>query len=262
MRSSRSADLSGRVAMVTGASTGIGRGTCQELARRGCRLVVVARRAELLAGLAAELAAELPAERADVTEVVIVPTDLARPASAAEVVQAAAARVDHVDILVNSAGGSRPLPVDASDEEWDESFAINFHAGRRLTQLLLPAMRERGYGRIINITGSSEATSMNAASPAKAAVHAWSKALSREVAADGITVNSIAPGRIHSEQIDLRLHPDPSARQEFIDANIPAGYFGEPSDVGHLVAFLSGELGRYITGEVIHVDGGMRRFAF
>ena len=123
-------------------------------------------------------------------------------------------------------------------------------------------MREQTFGRIINITGTSEPGSVNIASSAKAAVHAWAKGLSRVLAADGITVNCLPPGRIKSEQILNKVHPDPIERQAFVEANIPVGYLGEPEDMACLIAFLASPLARYITGEVIHVDGGMRRFAF
>jgi len=113
-----------------------------------------------------------------------------------------------------------------------------------------------------NITGTSEPGGVNIASSAKAAVHAWAKGLSRVLAPDGITVNCLPPGRINSEQILNKVHPDPDERRAFIEANIPAGYFGEPEDMANLIAFLCSPLARYITGEVIHVDGGMRRFAF
>jgi 3-oxoacyl-[acyl-carrier protein] reductase len=96
---------------------------------------------------------------------------------------------------------------------------------------------------------------------AKACWHSWARALLRELPRDGITVNCIPPGRINSEQILERLHPTAANRKAFIDANIPIGYFGEPEDLAYLIAFLASPLARYITGEVIHVDGGMHRFA-
>jgi 3-oxoacyl-[acyl-carrier protein] reductase len=184
--------------------------------------------------------------------------DLADRASAARVREEALARLGHVDILVNNAGGSRPTAVDAPDTVWDESFAINFTAVRRLTRELLPGMMERRWGRIVNITGSSEPSGTNAANPAKAAVHAWAKGLSRDVGRHGITVNCLAPGRIHSEQIDQRLHPTEESRQQFA-RQIPLGYFGEPADMAYLVAFLCSPMARYVTGERIHVDGGLHR---
>src|SRR5438876_494131 len=98
----------------------------------------------------------------------------------------------------------------------------------------------------------------NAAGPAKAAVHAWAKALSRDVGRHGVTVNCLAPGRIHSEQIDQRLHPTRESQEQF-SRQIPLGYFGDPSDMAYLVAFLCSPKARYISGERIHVDGGLHR---
>jgi len=162
---------------------------------------------------------------------------------------------------VNSAGGSRPLSVGDNNAVWEEAFALNFTAARRLSEAMLPAMRARRWGRIINISGSMEPRSLNAASAAKAALHLWAKGLSCDVAADGITINCIPPGRINSEQTLNKLHPTEEARRTFIERNIPAGYFGDPEDIGYLVAFLASPLARYITGAVMPVDGGMHFFA-
>jgi 3-oxoacyl-[acyl-carrier protein] reductase len=156
---------------------------------------------------------------------------------------------------VNPAGGSRPTSWDAPEERWLEGMTVNFTALRRLTTALLPRMIENKWGRVINITGTSEPQGVNVASSAKAAVHAWSKGLSRVVGKDGVTVNCLCPGRIHSVQIDERLHPDPEEQQHFAAANIPAGYFGDPEDMAHLIAFLASPLARYITSEVISVGG-------
>ena len=143
-----------------------------------------------------------------------------------------------------------------------EGMTLNFEMLRRLTMAFIPGMREQKFGRVINLTGSSEPRGVNVANSAKAAVHAWAKGLSREVGGDGITINSLPPGRINSEQILNKVHPDPAEREAFAKANIPAGYFGEPEDMAYLITFLASPLARYINGEVIHVDGGMRRFAF
>jgi 3-oxoacyl-[acyl-carrier protein] reductase len=231
---------------------GIGREIARVLAAEGVATLVTARRGELLKSLQDEIEAT-----AGVRPFALA-IDLADRAATARVRDEAVTRLGHVDILVNNAGGSRPTTVDASDNVWDESFAINFTAVRKLTQALLPGMIERRWGRIINITGSSEPASTNAAGPAKAAVTAWAKGLSRDVGRHGITVNCLAPGRIHSEQIDQKLHPTPESREQFA-RQIPLGYFGDPADMAHLVAFLASPRARYITGQRIHVDGGLHR---
>jgi 3-oxoacyl-[acyl-carrier protein] reductase len=245
-------ELRGRTAIVTGCSVGIGREIARVLAAEGVTTLIVARRGDLLTTLQDEI------ERAGAIRPHALAVDLADRAAPARVRDEAHGRLGRVDILVNNAGGSRPTAVDAGDPVWDESFAINFTAVRKLTQALLPGMIERRWGRVINVTGSSEPGGTNAAGPAKAAVHAWAKGLSRDVGRHGITVNCIAPGRIHSEQIDQRLHPTPESQAEFA-RQIPLGYFGDPSDMANLVAFLCSPKARYITGERLHVDGGLRR---
>ncbi len=249
-------ELRGRIALVTGASVGIGRGIAGALAAEGVGLAVTARRAQLLEDLAGEIAAR-PMPRP-----LVLPGDLTAPGMPERLRDNVLAAFGRLDILVNNAGGSRPVPVDAPNEAWDEAFAIDFTAVRRLTHAFLPTMRQQRWGRIINITGSMEPRNLNAANAAKAAVHAWAKALSREVGPAGITVNCVPPGRILSEQIVERVHPTEEDRRQFAEANIPLGYFGEPSDVAALVVFLASPRARYISGEIVHVDGGLRRHAF
>lgn len=247
--------LRGRTCLITGASAGIGAGIARVLASEGVNLVMTARRAEQLEKLAAEIQASTGMAPVTVIGDVTNEEDIAR------IADRSIDSLGQIDILVNNAGGSRPLSVDNNNAAWEEAFALNFTAARRLTEALLPGMRARHWGRIINISGSMEPRSLNAASAAKAALHLWAKGLSCDVAAEGITVNCIPPGRINSEQILNKLHPTVEARQAFIEKNIPAGYFGDPEDIGHLVAFLSSPLARYITGTVIPVDGGMHFFA-
>ncbi|HLF12162.1 MAG TPA: SDR family oxidoreductase [Gammaproteobacteria bacterium] len=248
--------LKGKTCLVTGASRGIGRGTATVMAAEGCRVAILARRENLLE----ELATEIEAAAGD--RPLIIVEDLTRPGAPEDIRDTVfGAFGGGLDILINNAGSSRPVKWDASEEEWREGMTLNFELVRRLTNQFIPKMREQQWGRIINITGANEPPGVNIASVAKAALHNWAKGLSRELAPDGITVNCLPPGRINSEQILNRLHPTPENRKAFIDANIPIGFFGEPEDMAYLIAFLASPLARYITGEVIHVDGGMHRFA-
>jgi len=248
-------DITGRSALVTGASAGIGRGIAKVLAAEGMRLAVVARRGHLLEELADELAA------AGLARPLVIVGDLASDEGPDTVAAAASEGLGPIDILVNNAGMSAPVSWDAPEQVWTDTMALNFTAVRRLTHLLAPAMQKRQWGRVINVTGNMEVTGPNAAIPAKAAVHLWAKGLSRALGGDGVTVNCVIPGRIMSEQMIERLMPDPAAREAFARQEIPAGYLGEPEDIGHLVAFLASPLARYINGELIHVDGGLRRYA-
>ncbi len=241
--------------MVTGASRGIGRAIARGLAMEGVRVAAVARRLQLLEELAAEIAArggEPP---------VLIEGDF-YPAGASEAIAARAADLlGRVDILINAAGGSRPLPFEADKAQWEEGMTLNFWRIRELTHAVIPGMQAQRWGRIINLTGTSEPRMLNAAFAAKAAVHVWAKGLSREVAGAGITINSIQPGRIHSEQIGKR-YPTKESEAEFAAAEIPMGRFGEPEELADLAIFLCSPRAGYITGTVVPVDGGMFRFAF
>jgi 3-oxoacyl-[acyl-carrier protein] reductase len=239
---------------VSGASIGIGRAVAKGLAREGVRVVAVARRQDLLEQLAQEVRAE------NGGEVIPLVQDIMEKDAAKTLTAKALAELGHVDILVNNAGGSRPLPVDAPDSDWDEAIELNFTRYRQVTHALLPQMIKQGWGRIVNVTGKSEPEGLNAAFAAKAAVHAWAKGLSREIGEHGITVNCIPPGRIMSEQI-RRNYPE-DYRKRFAEEEIPVGYWGEPEDLAALVIFLASPVARYITGAVIPVDGGLRRYQF
>jgi len=246
-------ELKSKTAVVTGASIGIGRAIAKGLALEGTRVVGVARRKDLLDTLVAEVKA------AGGTIIPLV-QDIVAEGAADKLARTAIAELGHVDILVNNAGGSRPLPVDAPDSAWDEALALNFTSYRKVAHALLPQMIERRWGRIINITGKSEPEGLNAAFAAKAAVHAWAKGLSREIGQHGITVNCIPPGRIMSEQI-RRNYPE-DYRKHFAEEEIPVRFWGEPEDLAVLAVFLASPLARYITGTVIPVDGGLRRYQF
>ena len=243
-------ELKGKTALVTGASMGIGRGIAKALAKEGVRLAVVARRRSLLEELEKEISAKL----------VIIEQDFLQEGSPQKIAQAALAGLGTVDILVNNAGGSRRFTLDSTEAQWEEAITLNFTRQRQLTHQLLSQMMARKWGRIINITGKSEPEGINGAFAAKAAMHAWAKGLSREVGKFGITVNSIPPGRIDSEQI--RRNYTPEFRKHESEHDIPVGEYGQPEDIANLACFLASPRARYITGTVIPVDGGLRRYQF
>ena len=247
--------LGNKTALGTGASTGIGRGIALALAAEGVRLAICARRVALLNEVADEIVSR------GGHRPVVIASDLYAEDAATTLTAAAVAGLGGVDILVNNAGGSRSFTeLHVSEDRWQEAMTLNFHRPRQVAQALLDQMIARGWGRIINITGKSEPDHVNGAFCAKAGIHSWAKGLSRMVGKNGITVNSIPPGRIHSEQI-LRNYT-PEYRQWQCDNEIPMGRYGEPEDLANLVCFLSSPLASYITGAVIPVDGGLRRYQF
>ncbi len=248
--------LRDRVCLVTGASSGIGRATASLLAAEGARVVATARSLAALDAMADAVRAGGGAEP------VLLADDLGREGEADRLAEEVLGRLGRVDVLVNNAGGSRPMTRPDDPSAWAEAFAFNFTAARRLGERLIPAMVDQNWGRVINLTGAIVAKAMNAAGPAKAALESWSKAAAASYAAKGITVNCVAPGRLNSVQILEKLHATEQSRQDYIDRNIPAGRFGEPEDAAALIAFLASDAARYITGATVPIDGGALRYAF
>ncbi len=247
--------LKGKTALVTGASQGIGRCIAGMLAAEGVKVCIAARRKSLLTELAQEITAAGGAAPA------IVESDIMQDGAPQKLADAALAALGRIDILINSAGGSRPaIPVDAPEEEWESVMTLNFVRVRQLTHAVLPGMIQNKWGRVINLSGKSEPDSLLAATPAKAAIHGWSKGLSRSVGKHGITVNCLAPGRIMSEQIRRKYSAEFRAHEE--QNEIPVGRYGEPTEIAAMAVFLASPRGSYVTGTVIPVDGGMRRYAF
>ncbi|VTU45399.1 3-oxoacyl-[acyl-carrier-protein] reductase FabG (plasmid) [Variovorax sp. SRS16] len=247
--------LKNRRCLVTGASAGIGLGIVEALAQEGALVVATGRRGDKLGEIADSLALKGCARPAVVTG------DITDAGAVKRIAAEAAEAFGPIEILVNCAGGSRPVTPEAGDDAWEESFYLNFMAARRMTAAVLPPMRKAKWGRIINITGlmepralTPEHGALSAGVAMKAATHLWAKGLSRDLGRDGITVNNVPPGRIDSEQVE-RLYSDEFRREE--SRNIPMGRFGQPRDIGVLVAFIASPLAQYITGTVIPVDGGL-----
>jgi 3-oxoacyl-[acyl-carrier protein] reductase len=247
--------LKGKTALVTGASQGIGRTTARLLASEGVTVVGVARRRELVEDLSKEISSQ------NGGKIIALEADFSVDGEPERVAKEAEGLLGRVDILINAAGGSRPVPFDATKEQWLEGMTLNFFRIRELTHAIVPGMQRNNWGRIVTFTGTSEPRMLNAAFTAKAAVHVWAKALSRDVAPNGVTVNCLQPGRIRTEQIQKR-YPTLEDELEYSRQEIPVGRFGTTEEIAAVALFLSSPLSSYVTGTVIPVDGGSSRFAF
>ena len=240
-------DLTGRNALVTGASGGIGGAIAGALHAQGAQVTLAGRRADALSVLADDLG-----ERTHIVE-----SDLSDPAAAEALLKAAEAAMGSVDILVNNAGLTRDtLAMRMKDEDWDAVIAVNLTASFRLARASLRGMMRARWGRIISITSvvgqTGNAGQANYAA-SKAGLAGMTKALAAEVAARGITVNCVAPGFIDTAMTESLGDEVKSA----LMGKIPAGRFGTPEDVAGCVAFLASEEAGYVTGQSLHVNGGM-----
>jgi 3-oxoacyl-[acyl-carrier protein] reductase len=246
--------LKGKTALVTGASMGIGRAIAKSLALEGAKLCITARRGELLE----ELSKEIVAAGGEAPHIVL--QDMMAEDAARRICDGALAGLGSIDILVNCAGGSYTNRIDSPEKDWMEPLTLNFIRVRQLMLLAVQDMIKRKWGRIINISGKSEPSGLSGAPTAKAGLHMFSKGLSREVGKHGVTVNSIAPGKIMSEQIRRKYPAELRANQSAKE--IPVGRYGEPEELAVLATFLASPLACYITGTVIPVDGGLRKYAY
>ncbi|CAD1791593.1 SDR family oxidoreductase [Xanthomonas euroxanthea] len=246
--------LKGKTAVVTGASQGLGRAIALELAREGVKVFGTARNEELLASLVCDAAAQ------GLAPIDTFIQDFMAADAPKKIADQALGVLGYVDILINNAGGSRPIDMVGEDSVWEETMTLNFDRHRQLTQHLIPQFVEREQGSILNITGTYEAPVVNAGSVAKAAMAVWSKGLSSQLGKHGVTVNSLQPGLLDTAQI-RRLFPG-DARREYAQAHISLGDFGEPQDVANVATFLVSTRARYMTGSVTTVDGGMRYYSF
>ena len=249
--------LKDRIALVTGASGGIGRETAKVLAEEGVQTIVVSRREPELQELADEIAAQGGSRPMVLVE------DLNDLASFDRIQVQVLGKFGHLDILINNLGQARPFTFDTPEQDWEEAFALNFRPPRKLAAAFIPVMQQRRFGRIINLTATLEPSHVSGSLTSKAAVQVWAKGLSRVVAKDGITVNCVSPGILLTDQI-RRHHmprhlPTTEDQEKFLKHDLPAGRFGDPKDAAQLITFLCSTRANYITGQRIYVDGGWNR---
>jgi NAD(P)-dependent dehydrogenase (short-subunit alcohol dehydrogenase family) len=242
--------LDDRVALVTGASRGLGRAIAVVLARAGATVVGVARDDRKLNEVASEI-------RAAGGEAHVYPTDLAVPDACRAVIADAAASLGRLDILVNNAGlGAGGSVLELTEDTWDAVIQVNLKALFLLSQAAAPHMRDNGWGRIINIASISGQTGgiggAAAYSASKGGVLAMTKTLARDLAPFGITVNAIAPG-----QIETDMGRVPPERMAEICRLIPLGRVGVPDDIAYAALYLASEEAGYVTGATLDVNGGI-----
>jgi 3-oxoacyl-[acyl-carrier protein] reductase len=242
--------LEGRVALVMGASRGIGRGIAGALAREGARVAIASRSAERVEGTAAEIGA---------TGFVADASDLERLARLAIEV---ADEVGPIEILVTNTGGPPPGgALDHGFEEWEEAYRSLVLAPRILAGAVLPGMRARTWGRIVNVGSTTTIEpnpALNLSNSHRMAAVGFLKTLAREVAGDGITVNTVATGRFATDRM-AEFHGSIEQVEAAAREEVPAGRLGTVEEYGDLVAFLCSERAAYITGTVIPIDGGLLR---
>ncbi|MEO9131279.1 MAG: 3-oxoacyl-[acyl-carrier-protein] reductase [Sphingomonas sp.] len=240
-------DLTGMTALVTGASGGIGSAIAEALAGQGARLAVSGSNAAKLEAFRAGLGGDH----------VALPCDLSDGASVDALVPQAVAALGKLDILINNAGVTRDnLVMRMKDEEWDMVIRVNLEAAFRLARAAARPMMKARFGRIISVTsvvGTTGNPGQANYAASKAGLVGMSKALAQELASRGITVNCVAPGFIASPMTDAL----PDAQKEALNARIPAGKMGEGGDIGAAVVYLASKEAGYVTGQTLHVNGGM-----
>jgi 3-oxoacyl-[acyl-carrier protein] reductase len=240
--------LNGRTAIVCGASAGMGLAIAQAFAAEGVNVAMFARRREVLEPEAERLGAL--AVRGDVRD----PADLER------LVERTVQAFGGIDILVNNSGGPpRTAALEINDELLQDAVELLLHSVVRLTGLCLPYLARSGHGRVINITSSTvrePADNLALSNAVRPGVIGWAKTLAREIGPDGVTVNSIAPGRIETERL-AEVYPDGPTDADL--ETIPLRRFGRPEEVADVVCFLASDRASYVSGTTIEVDGGLVR---
>ena len=240
--------LAGRTAIVCGSSSGIGLAVAEALVREGANVAMFARRRDVLEREADRLGA------------LAVRGDVKSPRDAQRLVERTIAAFGGIDILVNNSGGPPRGPARGLDREAvEQAVELLLVSAIRLTELCLPHLVASGRGRIVNITSSSvkePIDNLALSNAVRPGVVGWAKTLARELGPDGVTVNSIAPGRIETERL-AEVYPSGASAEDL--AAIPLRRFGKPSEVGDVVCFLASDRAAYVTGTTIAVDGGLTR---
>lgn len=249
--------LKGKVAVVTGATEGIGRATALKLAREGASVAICARRQEPLDRAAAEL-------KKTGSDVLAVSADMSKPADIERFMKAVVDRFGRVDILVNNAGTSmRGKFLELDDDKWSSDIELKVFGAIRCTRLAVPHMKKNGGGRIVNITISSAkqpGAESYPTSVSRAAGLALTKALSKEYAADNIRVNTVCIGKIKSGQHERRYSREgqsPEAYYKEAAKDIPLGRVGEADEAANVIVFLVSDAASYVTGTSVNLDGGI-----
>jgi 3-oxoacyl-[acyl-carrier protein] reductase len=247
--------LEGMTALVTGASGGIGSSIARCLAAQGARLALSGSNSAKLRAFRDELNSEYGHDHVEIT------CDLSDTTQVEELIPAAVDTFGQLDILVNNAGITRDnLVMRMKDEEWDQVIRINLEAAFRLMRASARPMMKARFGRIVTITsvvGSTGNPGQVNYAAAKAGLVGMTKSFAQEVASRGITANCVAPGFIRTAMTDVL----PDAQKEALNARIPMGRMGEGGDVGAAVAYLASKEAGYVTGQVLHVNGGMAMFS-
>jgi 3-oxoacyl-[acyl-carrier protein] reductase len=256
--------LRGKVAIVAAASKGLGRAVAHELALEGAKLVICARGATALSAARDAIAR---ASKGDVRAVV---ADLSTTDGIERVAREALDAHGRVDVLVNNAGGPPAGPFEQHPwQEWEKAVNLTLRSTIEMTRLVLPGMRERRWGRVINITSIAVKQPVDGlilSNSIRAAVTGWARTLATEVAADGVTVNNVLPGYTRTDRVEQlnasRASSEGVSVEEIerrTEAQIPMRRLGEPREFGAMVAFLASDRASYVTAQSIPVDGGWIR---